>query len=116
MVTGEREVTVIITGHFCSKLLFTVKGSVLMSGRARNYVFTVSYGDGNVTELLPEEFPEWLTFATWQLECGAEGTMHYQGYLECSGVRSMAQLHAVPGFERAWFAGETFFFNSALTF
>lgn len=103
--------TVIITGHFWFLLLVFIKkqcervGFMNASKQNRNYVFTISYGDGNVTELLPEEFPEWLSFATWQLECGAEGTMHYQGYLECSGKKSMAQLHAVPGFERAWFAG-----------
>jgi len=67
--------------------------------RARNYMFTINFGDAQVTELLPEEFPEWLTFAVWQLECGEEGTMHYQGYLECSGKRSFSAIQAVPGFE-----------------
>jgi len=57
-----------------------------------------------VTQLLPEEFPSWISFATWQLEVGEEdGNAHYQGYLECMGVKSMVQLHQVAGFERAHF-------------
>lgn len=67
--------------------------------RARNYMFTINFGDAQVTELIPEEFPEWMTFVVWQLECGDEGTMHYQGYVECSGKRSYAAVQAVPGFE-----------------
>jgi len=75
-----------------------------MSGRARNYVFTVNFANGEVTELLSEEFPSWISFATWQLEVGDEdGNAHYQGYLECIGVKSIVQLHQVPGFERAHF-------------
>lgn len=74
-----------------------------MVGQARNYVFTICFADAQVTELAVEDFPDWLTFATWQLECGENGTMHYQGYLECMGKRSMIQLHDVPGFEEAHF-------------
>jgi len=70
--------------------------------QARNYVFTVNFADGDVTLLLPEEFPLWVTYCCWQLELGLENfVLHYQGYLECSGKHSLAQLHAVPGFERA---------------
>lgn len=70
--------------------------------QARNYVFTINFADGDVTALLPEEFPEWLTYCCWQLELGHENNvLHYQGYLECSGKKSMKQVHAVPGFERA---------------
>lgn len=70
--------------------------------QARNYVFTINFADGEVTVLLPEEFPEWLTYAVWQLELGHENNViHYQGYLECSGKKSMSQIHAVPGFERS---------------
>lgn len=73
-----------------------------MRQQARNYVFTINFADGEVTQLLSEEFPDWVTYAVWQLECGADNNvMHYQGYLECSGKKSMKQIHAVPGFERA---------------
>jgi hypothetical protein len=73
-----------------------------MRQQARNYVFTINFADGEVTALLSVEFPEWLTYVVWQLELGHDNhVLHYQGYLECSGKKSMQQVHAVPGFERA---------------
>lgn len=73
-----------------------------MRQQARNYVFTINFADGEVTQLLPEEFPSWFTYCCWQLELGEENhVLHYQGYLECSGKKSMVQVHAVPGFERS---------------
>lgn len=73
-----------------------------MRQQARNYVFTINFADGEVTLLLPEEFPSWFSYCCWQLELGEENhVLHYQGYLECSGKKSMVQVHAVPGFERA---------------
>jgi len=70
--------------------------------QARNFMFTINFADGDVTALLEEEFPEWVTYAVWQLECGHDShLMHYQGYLECSGKKSMKQVHAIPGFERS---------------
>jgi len=70
--------------------------------QARNYCFTINFADGEVTALLSEEFPEWFTFCVWQLEIGHDNNvLHYQGYLECSGKKSMRQIHAVPGFERS---------------
>jgi len=73
-----------------------------MTSQARNYCFTINFADGEVYALTPElDFPEWLTYAVWQLELGENGTLHYQGYLECAGKKSMRQLHDVPGFERA---------------
>lgn len=71
--------------------------------QARNYVFTINFGDGEVTVLLPEEWPIWLTFCTWQLEIGAEGTLHYQGYMELLGKHSIVQLHEVDDFRHAHF-------------
>lgn len=73
-----------------------------MQKQARNYVFTINFLDAEVTQLLPSEFPQWLSYVVWQLECGHDNhVMHYQGYLECIGKKSMKQIHAVPGFERA---------------
>lgn len=73
-----------------------------MSQQARNYVFTINFANGEVTLLDPDEFPEWLTYCVWQLELGHDNHVeHYQGYLECSGKKSMKQVHAIPGFERA---------------
>jgi len=73
----------------------------MATSQARNYCFTINFGDAEVTSLLSEEFPEWVKFCVWQLEIGESNTMHYQGYLECSGKKSMNQIHAIPGFERA---------------
>jgi len=95
--------------HYYRSLLSITSDQIM---RGRNFVFTINYGlmeDGitpfPVTDLLPEEFPSWLTYCTWQLECGEEeGTMHHQGYLEVQGQKSFAQLHEIPGFERARFA------------
>jgi len=86
-----------------------------MAQKARNYVFTINFGDAEVTQLLPEEFPEWFSFVCWQLECGEEGTMHYQGYLELRGQQTMARVHTVPGFERAALAVSFFFFVRHVT-
>jgi len=65
--------------------------------KARNVVFTINFSDGNVTQLLPEEFPSWVFFCVWQLEVGAEGTMHYQGYMELVGQQTWSRLHTIPG-------------------
>lgn len=66
-------------------------------------MFTINFGDGNPTLLMPNEFPEWVSYVVWQLECGDEGTLHYQGYMECTGKRSLLQVRSIPGFEGAHF-------------
>jgi hypothetical protein len=71
--------------------------------QARNYVFTLNFNDGNVHAFVPEEWPSWLSFCTWQLELGESGTLHYQGYIELTGKHSIVQLHEVPDFSRAHF-------------
>jgi len=81
--------------HFWSKNLFVMRG--------RNYVFTVNNPDG---ALYPDLCPVWaqhVSYATWQLEVGEEGTLHFQGYLECVGKKSMIQLHMCDGLEEAHF-------------
>jgi len=49
--------------------------------------------------LVPEVFPQWISYVCFQSEIGENGTLHLQGYLECIGVRSLKQLLAVPGFD-----------------
>lgn len=73
--------------------------------KARRYRFTINYeGTDEVDVLLPEEFPEWITFVVWQLECGHEnGVLHYQGYMEFNNPQTMSRVHQVPGFGRASF-------------
>lgn len=37
----------------------------------------------------------------YQIEVGEHGTRHIQGYLECVGKKSLAQLKKLPGMERS---------------
>lgn len=70
--------------------------------RGRNYVFTANSPDG----VLDPETDGWdvhVSYVTWQLEVGESGTLHYQGYIECLGMKSMRQLHELPGLEGAHF-------------
>jgi hypothetical protein len=69
--------------------------------KARNVFFTINFADAEVTDLLTEEFPEWVKYMVWQLECGEEGVMHYQGYMECQGQKYFHQIKEIPGFERS---------------
>ena len=48
-------------------------------------------------------FPEYVKYCVYQLEVGAEGTEHFQGYMELSGKHSFKKLHLIPGLERAHF-------------
>lgn len=73
--------------------------------QARNYCFTINFKDfREIPQLCPEEWPQWIGYAIWQLEIGEEGVPHYQGYLECIGKKSMIQLHEIEDFARARFA------------
>lgn len=62
----------------------------------RNYVFTQftkERGEDSPRLLMPEDFPEWLSYVSYQLEmCPETGRLHFQGYLECVGKKSFAQL------------------------
>lgn len=70
--------------------------------QARNWMFTLNHAGEHPPELLDEElFPEWVTYCVWQLEVGEQGTYHYQGYMECRGTHSIAQIQEIEGFEGA---------------
>lgn len=71
--------------------------------KSRNYVFTISFADAQVTQLVPEFWPSWMTYVCWQLEIGADtNVMHYQGYLECRGQQLFTRIkNEVDGFDRA---------------
>jgi len=73
--------------------------------QARNYCFTIAASDAvpdGPALLDPELFPPWLSYVVYQREIGEEtNRMHFQGYLECVGKKSYAQIQAVPGFEGA---------------
>jgi len=118
-VTSERrkkkEVLVYITQNFCGFLLWflffsmkNVKPDRLP--RARNYMFTINYGeneDGSAPDyqqLTPAE-DRWdelgVRYCRWQLEVGAEGVEHIQGYLELAAPLSMVAVHKIPGLERS---------------
>lgn len=62
---------------------------------ARNYCFTVN----NPLEDVPLEFPSTVKYAVYQLECGAQGTKHYQGYMELDKPHTMT---AVKKWEGVW--------------
>lgn len=75
--------------------------------QARNYVFTI-FGEADDEDgprlLDSSTFPPWLSYVTYQLElCPETGRLHFQGYLECVGKKSYAQLQKIPGFETAHF-------------
>jgi len=68
----------------------------------RNWCFTVNNPEGQ----LDPEADGWsvhISYVTWQLELSESGTEHFQGYLECIGKKSLAQLKALPGLETAHF-------------
>jgi len=57
---------------------------------ARNYVFT----ENNPSTNQPS-WPECIKYASWQLERGADGTPHLQGYIELSSSRKLAFVKAI---------------------
>lgn len=74
--------------------------------RGRNFCFTINFAEKNSVffRLLdPEKWAHVVSYCVYQLECGAEGTLHYQGYLECIGKQSFAALHLLEGLETAHF-------------
>jgi len=66
----------------------------------RNWCFTVNNPED---QLFPDEdgWAVHCSYVTWQLELGESGTLHFQGYLECVGKKSVAQLKTLDGLERA---------------
>lgn len=81
------------------------------AARARNYMFTINFGvaeDGSEPsyEQLTPAIDRWgdrcVRYCRWQLEVGAEGVEHIQGYLELSEPQSMTWVHRnLPGMARA---------------
>lgn len=73
----------------------------------RNFVFTQfrkESGEDSPRLLMPEDFPPWLSYVSYQLEmCPDTDRLHFQGYLECIGKKSFSQLAAVNGFSGAHF-------------
>lgn len=66
--------------------------------KAKNWVFTVNNPPEGVA--LPVE--DWLAaYVVWQLEAGDAGTPHLQGYIQFSERRSLSQVKALAGLERA---------------
>ena len=73
--------------------------------QVRNVMFVVSFTEDNPLDdegmLDFSLFPEYVKYCVYQLEVGAEGTEHFQGYMELSGKHSFKKLHLIPGLERA---------------
>jgi len=76
-----------------------------MSGRARNYLFTVfaDPGEDMLRLLDTTSWPEWVTFVVYQRElCPDTDREHFQGYLELSSPKTYINIHTdVPGLETA---------------
>jgi len=76
---------------------------------ARNYVFTINFAqreDGSfptMPRLLDPELWPMCKYCIYSLELGADGTHHFQGYMELNGVHRFTALKALPGLERAHF-------------
>lgn len=64
---------------------------------SRNYCFTINNPSGP----LDFETCVGLRYMIYQEEVGANGTTHYQGYLELSKASRMAAIKKWPGFESA---------------
>jgi len=79
--------------------------------RAKRWCFTINFGresgQGNGEALewagKMEPIEEPVRYRIYQIEAGNSGTVHYQGYLECSSSRSLRQLKRLPGYHRAHF-------------
>jgi len=122
-VTGARSACAIfsasITGHFCAVLLCNFL--MLRNGRYRNWVFTLNNPYYALTPDLDLVVNAPVSFMAWQLEVGAEGTEHYQGYLELASPCSLLQMHQLGGgmllgahFEVIYFAPFLICMSSAL--
>jgi len=72
--------------------------------KARNYVFTVNFSKAFYRLLDCSLWEGHISYCIYQVECGEEGTLHFQGYLECIGQKTWVQLHKLPGLETARFA------------
>lgn len=69
---------------------------MLRNGRYRNWVFTLNNPYYSLTpEIDCVGSP--VSFMAWQLEIGAEGTEHYQGYIELDRPCSLLQMHQLGG-------------------
>lgn len=66
----------------------------------RAYCFTVNNPDGLLDW---DDFPDYARCLIYQEETGANGTHHFQGYLECSKPVRITALKKIPGLERAHF-------------
>jgi len=70
----------------------------------RNYIFVVNHPKAFYRLLDCSLWEGNVSYCIYQVECGLDkGTLHFQGYLECVGKKSWAQLHKLPGLESASF-------------
>lgn len=69
---------------------------MLRNGRYRNWVFTLNNPYYSLTPEI-DFVGSPVSFMAWQLEIGAEGTEHYQGYLELDRPCSLLQMHQLGG-------------------
>lgn len=75
---------------------FCAKSQMLVNGRFRNWVFTLNNPEHDLTPDV-DFVGSAVSFMAWQLEIGAEGTVHFQGYLELSSPCSLSQVQSLGG-------------------
>lgn len=69
------------------------------SARTR-WCFTINNPEDGIAEQLSGLYPTHCRFICFELETGAEGTRHYQGYMELATRRRLSGVKQLPGLER----------------
>lgn len=103
LITGTGTVTVRSVNQNCHESPITwlicffavflshlLSQSYVIMSRARNWCFTWNNPDGSMD--VDIEHDERIVYAVWQLEVGAQGTEHFQGYLEYDRPVTIGQI------------------------
>lgn len=56
--------------------------------KAKHWMFTINNPVAAEKTLFPDGLPDFVKYIVYQVERGAEGTVHVQGYIQFSGTRT----------------------------
>jgi len=70
--------------------------------QSRYWCFTLNNPEQDEQLSIPYSFPEYVTYAVYQLERGENGTPHLQGYLECNGRVRLSKVRSIFGGHAHW--------------